>query len=524
MKKDTDNGSSRRPRSGARLRIHPPRRDPDKSARKILVVDDNKVILKTTATKLNSLGYEVVTAEDCAAAMRQVRETAPQLILLDLNFPPDVGHGGGIPWDGLLLLGWLRRTTGGQNIPVMVITGGDLAQYKERCLEAGVQDIFLKPLDHEALAAAIRSALEQHPAPEESPLGLASEAAAVSKPEAGRKILLVDHANDWRSRAAAYLSERDYEVVTVEDPIHALLEASNLKPDVVVLDLQVSGEGGAALFKVLAKVQPEVPVLVCSGIKLDNAQVADLRKQGASDCLRKGSPEELFLAVEKAISGPEVPVFAAAVDSAKSGTRSRTAKPNSLELSMLEIEAAPELGGAFVAPDNQLQETADDLSSLVETDGSVAFEDIQSAPEPGGRVPVEAADVAAESILIIEDDAPFADTLRSFLEPHSFRVVWVDKAAEAVQQVTTGEVDVILFDLTLPDLPVQQFYRAVEAAKPHLCPRIIYMTSDQSHPADDGFVRRLKGISLWKPFPMEWLVEALQSVRAGASADRLAAK
>ena len=92
------------------------------------MIDDNKLVLKTTAFKLRAAGYEVLTAEDGGSAIRQVRQLAPHLILVDLNFPPDVGYGGGIPWDGLLILSWLRRTYGVQKIPVIVITGGDVAQ------------------------------------------------------------------------------------------------------------------------------------------------------------------------------------------------------------------------------------------------------------------------------------------------------------------------------------------------------------------------------------------------------------
>lgn len=151
-------------------------------------------------------------------------------------------------------------------------------------------------------------------------------------------------------------------------------------------------------------------------------------------------------------------------------------------------------------------------------------EQTQAVPEPGSAVPDEVIESAAESILIVENDAGFADTLRSFLESHSFHVSGVTSGAEAVSQITALEVDLIIFDLTLPGLSVQQFYPAVAAVKPHLCPRIIFMTSDQSHPVDDAFVRRLKGISLWKPFPMDWLLEAVQTIRAGIHQDRLATK
>src|SRR5690242_5558332 len=67
--------------------------------KRILVVDDNKVILKAMAMKLKSSGYEVLMAEDGSEAVSTARQQKPDLILLDINFPPDVAHGGGVAWD-----------------------------------------------------------------------------------------------------------------------------------------------------------------------------------------------------------------------------------------------------------------------------------------------------------------------------------------------------------------------------------------------------------------------------------------
>src|SRR5206468_6986947 len=103
-------------------RIHRASRGHAKSPRRILVVDDNKVILQTTSAKLKAAGYEVLTAEDGGSAIRQARQLQPHLILLDLNFPADVGHGGGISWDGFLIMSWLRRTNEMEKVPVIVIT------------------------------------------------------------------------------------------------------------------------------------------------------------------------------------------------------------------------------------------------------------------------------------------------------------------------------------------------------------------------------------------------------------------
>ena len=404
-------------------------------------------------------------------------------------------------------------------------------RYKDRCVEAGVLDIFLKPIDHEALLAAIRWALneevaEQDPAPADSPGQPPAEPLPVVEAAARRKILLVDDASDWRYLGTVYLGERGYEVVTVEDPVSALLQVTQFKPDLVVLDLNLSGESGVALLKVLAEVHPEVPILIYTGMELDNAEVSKLLKQGASSCLRKGSLEELATAVERTINGAQATVPRSAADPAEKETveESPAAAGGARQETAEETEAAPERDGALRALDCLRTGTTEELLSAVERARSVASEQTQAVPQPSGVVPDEMIEYAAESILIVEDDAAFAETLRSFLESHSFRVSGVTNGAEAVSLITAVEVDLIIFDLTLPDLPVRQFYGAVGAVKPHLCPRIIFMTSDDSHPVDDSFVRRVKGISLWKPFPMDWLLEAVQTIRAGTRQDCLAAK
>jgi CheY-like chemotaxis protein len=58
--------------------------------KKILVVDDNEVVLKAVSLKLQGCGYHIITALDGTEAVAAARRETPDLILLDLNFPPDV--------------------------------------------------------------------------------------------------------------------------------------------------------------------------------------------------------------------------------------------------------------------------------------------------------------------------------------------------------------------------------------------------------------------------------------------------
>ena len=131
--------------------------------RKILVVDDDAVILKTLTFKLKGGGYEVVTAVDGSEAVSKVRRERPDLILLDITFPPDVAHGGGVAWDGFRIIQWLHRLEEAKDIPIIVITGGNSAKYKDQALAAGAVDFFHKPINHDGLLDAIHRTLGENP-------------------------------------------------------------------------------------------------------------------------------------------------------------------------------------------------------------------------------------------------------------------------------------------------------------------------------------------------------------------------
>jgi len=129
------------------------------ASKKILIVDDSPVILKAFSNMLRTCGYEVITARDGGTAVNLARQERPDLMILDINFPPDVGHGGGVAWDGFLIIGWLSRMDEAKNIPIIVITGDEPSKYKERALAAGAVDFFHKPVDPGELVSAIRKAL-----------------------------------------------------------------------------------------------------------------------------------------------------------------------------------------------------------------------------------------------------------------------------------------------------------------------------------------------------------------------------
>src|SRR5580698_2305636 len=125
-------------------------------AKKILVVDDNEIVIKTISLKLQGAGYRVITAMDGSEAVAMARKEAPDLILLDISFPPDVGS---VQWDGFRIMEWFHRLDTAKKIPIIIITGSEDPKSRERATNAGAVAFFLKPLEHDYLLKVVRATI-----------------------------------------------------------------------------------------------------------------------------------------------------------------------------------------------------------------------------------------------------------------------------------------------------------------------------------------------------------------------------
>jgi DNA-binding response OmpR family regulator len=126
-------------------------------ARKILLVDDETVLLETIAYNLEQAGYTVTTAADGVSALEAVRREAPDLIVLDIMLPEI---------DGLEVCRQLRRENSTAHIPIMMLTARTEEIDKVVGLEVGADDYITKPFGRRELLARIRALLRRtdHPA------------------------------------------------------------------------------------------------------------------------------------------------------------------------------------------------------------------------------------------------------------------------------------------------------------------------------------------------------------------------
>lgn len=133
------------------------------SGKRILVVDDNPVVLKAMYFFLRNHGYNVLMAETGSDTLASLRRDKPDLILLDLDLP-DSGSVSNAMRDGFIIMDWAHRTGVAENIPVIIVSALDPEQYKERALASGITIFFRKPVDNDKLLAAMRTTLGEVPA------------------------------------------------------------------------------------------------------------------------------------------------------------------------------------------------------------------------------------------------------------------------------------------------------------------------------------------------------------------------
>lgn len=121
-------------------------------AAKILIVEDEPAILELLEFNVVHAGFQPLSAEDADSAWQQIRNNAPDLILLDWMLP-------GV--SGVMLAKQLRADTDTKDIPIIMLTARSEERDKVLGLESGVDDYVTKPFSPRELVARIRAILRR---------------------------------------------------------------------------------------------------------------------------------------------------------------------------------------------------------------------------------------------------------------------------------------------------------------------------------------------------------------------------
>jgi len=118
--------------------------------KKILIVDDERDIVRALMIRLQTSGYEVVAAFDGAQGVFMAHKEKPDLVILDIRMPAG---------DGFSVAERLRRSTNTWAIPIIFLTGSPERTAEARAMDMGARFYIKKPYDPEELLDAVKRAL-----------------------------------------------------------------------------------------------------------------------------------------------------------------------------------------------------------------------------------------------------------------------------------------------------------------------------------------------------------------------------
>jgi two-component system, chemotaxis family, chemotaxis protein CheY len=108
-----------------------------------LIVDDSGIIRKVARRILESLGFQILEAENGEQALEACKRELPDAILLDWNMPK---------MDGYDFLRALRRLPGGGQPKIVFCTTENDVAHIARALQAGANEYIMKPFDKDIVA------------------------------------------------------------------------------------------------------------------------------------------------------------------------------------------------------------------------------------------------------------------------------------------------------------------------------------------------------------------------------------
>jgi len=159
---------------------------------KILVVDDEALLVKGIRFNLQNEGYEVITGSDGLEAVRLVQEQSPNLVVLDVMMPN---------MDGMTACAKIREFS---DVPIILLTAKTDDMDKLMGFEHGADDYLTKPFNILELKARIRALLRRAGAQEKAS-GNTLTIGAITLDLAGR--------NAYRSNHLVDLTAKEFDVI-----------------------------------------------------------------------------------------------------------------------------------------------------------------------------------------------------------------------------------------------------------------------------------------------------------------------
>lgn len=268
-------------------------------AKKILVVEDEEVLLDVLQSKLKKEGYEVFVARDGEQGFNKIKKEKPDLILLDIIMPK---------MGGFEVMREVVKIPELAKIPIIVISNSGQPVEIDEATRLGARDFLIKAEfnPQEVIEKVNKQLGAEISTPTTIEKEREGEAVSGPKPEKGEatKVLIVEDDKFLRDLIVQKLDKEGFKVSEAIDGEEGLKKIKEEPVHLILLDLILPGIDG---FEVLKKIKEDpktasVPVIILSNL----GQKEDVErglKLGAQDYLIKAhfTPGEIIEKVKNAV-------------------------------------------------------------------------------------------------------------------------------------------------------------------------------------------------------------------------------
>ncbi len=231
---------------------------------RVLIVDDDASLARTTALILARKGYAVTTAVDGPEAIERVKENPFDVILMDIKMPL---------MDGVETYRRIKRIR--TDSAVIMMTAFAVEELIQEALQEGAYGILYKPLDIEKMIALIEKALGG---------------------ERGAFILLVDDDPATCTTLRSILAKKGHQVATAHTGEEAIAVTREAAYDILFVDIKLPTINGLETYLAIKEINPEAVAVMMTAFR---QEVADLVEAALSNdaytCLYKPIEMEQLL-------------------------------------------------------------------------------------------------------------------------------------------------------------------------------------------------------------------------------------
>ena len=256
--------------------------------KRILVVDDDVETREMFYQLLKKSGYQAITLPSGKAALEFLKKNRTDLIILDEKLPG---------MDGLLTLKNIREFD--NETPVLMMTGYVVGELQINALRLGVNDFLTKGISESRLLKTVQETIERHQ----------TFALQKKSPAKGGKIMIVDDETEVRNMLERFLSKHNHEVRILSSGEEAitLLKTGTYQPDVVLVDVNLSGMDGFVTLKQIRNFNNDVNIIMMSGTS-DSALERQALELGALAFFNKPiNLEHMNLTIKMRVLGQNQP-------------------------------------------------------------------------------------------------------------------------------------------------------------------------------------------------------------------------